>query len=130
MSLPPGRRGALRLIALGVAGWAICGLSMGLGLAWLPLPWALALHAAVSPVAFAALAWINARRGSYLTPLLTATVFIGLALLLDLGLAALVMRDLAMFASPAGTWLPLGLSFLASWLAGALAQRRGVRPLG
>ena len=52
-------------------------------------------------------------------PFPTAVTFMGVAAFLDAAVVSgLVLRDLAMFTSFAGTWLPFGFIFLASWVTG------------
>ncbi|HKI97118.1 MAG TPA: hypothetical protein VKB51_01465, partial [bacterium] len=61
--------GKLAVIALHAAvGWGLCGLSMGLGLATMTLTHAELFHAAVAPIAFAAVSWVYFRHFAYTSP--------------------------------------------------------------
>jgi hypothetical protein len=78
----------------------------------------------------AAIAWavslVYFRKFGYTTPLQTATVFVGLAILLDATLVAgLIEKSYEMFRSPPGTWLPFTMMFLTTYTTGAyLGGRR------
>ena len=126
--LPGSRtRGVLPLLALGLAGWALCGAIMVVGLAVTSLDRTLVIHAVGAPLIFAALSWMYFRRWQVTTPLQTAAVFLGIVMGMDFFLVALLInRSLEMFAGVLGTWLPFGLIFLATLLTGWLQthQRR------
>jgi hypothetical protein len=80
---------------------------------------AIAIHAVAAPFIFAGIAigYFGARGAR--DPLPTAIAFTAIVALLDATVvAALVLRDFAMFASFAGTWLPFMLIFLATWVTG------------
>ena len=81
---------------------------------------ALAIHAVIAPLVFAAIAWHYFRRGAR-APLPTALGFAGVVAALDLVVVAgLVQRSAAIARSVAGFWLPLALIALAVWAVGAL----------
>ncbi|MEI9938577.1 MAG: hypothetical protein WDO69_15275 [Pseudomonadota bacterium] len=102
-------------------GWALCGATMGLLLAATCPPTALAGHALAAPVIFAAVS-ASYFRGPYAwPPFRAATIFASVPALLDLVIVAgFVQRSLSMFQSFIGSWLPLALIFLATWVTGTL----------
>jgi len=114
-------RSVWRLIAYGFAGWALCAATMA-GLMQLgSLTFALVFHAILAPCIFAALSQRYFRARGARAPLFTAAVFTLLVVALDLAVVGgLVMHDTRMFASVAGTWLPLALIFLATWITGSI----------
>ena len=118
-AIDPPARSAWRLLAHGVAGWALCAALMAALLQMTGTGLAIAIHAVAAPLIFGAIAvhYFGARGAR--DPLPTALAFTAIVALLDAGVvAALVLRSFAMFASFAGTWLPFLLIFLATWLTG------------
>ena len=117
----------LAVLALhGAVGWALCGASMGVGLSFTTLPTALAIHAVVAPIAFAAVSWVYFRYFAYTGPAATAAAFLAVVILLDVFVVALLIeRSFAMFASPLGTWIPFALIFAATWITGRVVRGRG-----
>jgi hypothetical protein len=79
------------MTAHGAVGWALCGVTMGIGMAATTLEHALVIHD------------------------VAAAAFLAVVVVFDFCIVALVIeRSLAMFRSPLGTWLPFVLIFLAS----------------
>lgn len=117
----PPARSLPRLIAHAVAGWSACAVVMAVLLAVTSSTAALAVHAFAAPMIFGAIARSYfAARGAR-DPLPVAAAFTAIVAALDLVIVALwIQRSLAMFASFAGTWLPLALIFLATWVTGEL----------
>lgn len=108
------------VVGLAVPAWAGCAATMAIARTIAPLELALVLHALAAPVIFAALAYVYFTRVGDASPLVTALVFLGTALALDLLFALVVPAAWPMFASVLGTWLPLALAFAATWLTGNL----------
>lgn len=107
------------ILAHALAGWAVCGASMGLGLAFFAEPTALAIHAAVAPVAFAIVSWVYFTKFRYTSPFTTAFIFIGVILFLDIFVVSLlIVENFSMFESFTGAWLPMILIFAATWITG------------
>ena len=118
--VPPGGSIA-RLLGHGAAGWALCVATMGLLLAVAGTGTALLLHALAAPIVFTAVSTRYFRLRGARAALPTALTFAGVTAALDLVVVAgLAQRSLATFASPLGTWLPLALIFLVTWITGAL----------
>lgn len=106
----------------GVVGWGLCGAVMGFLLARTTEQRAVAWHAVAAPIIFAVITFVYFTYFGYTGPLVTALVFVGVVITLDvLIVALLIQRDFAMFGSILGTWLPFGLIFLATLSVGSLA---------
>lgn len=120
-TVQPGRS-VVRLVLHGVVGWALCAAVMGV-LLWATTPTAAELvHAFAAPAIFALVAHHYFRERGARSPLPAATVFAVTVALLDLGVVSgLVQRDLAMFTSILGSWLPFALIFFVAWAMGELA---------
>jgi hypothetical protein len=105
--------------ALAVVGWALCFATIGIGQAVTTIDITLIVHAILAPLFFIGLSWLYFRRFPEASPLATAVVFVGIVMALDFFLVALViLRDLAMFASVLGTWIPFASIFAATYLTG------------
>jgi len=110
-----------RLLTHGVVGWALCAVTMFALMKLASLTPALVVHAIAAPLFFALIArnYFGARGARESLP--TAIVWTCTVALLDLVIVAgAVQRSLEMFQSFAGTWLPLGLIFLATWATGEI----------
>jgi|GEM_PF-403508 len=120
-----GVRKAAVILSHALIGWALCGATMGLGLAVTTVQGAQIAHAVLAPAFFIPLSWFYHRRFGYTSPLATAALFLGVILCLDLLVVALlIVKSLDMFRSFLGTWLPLGLIFISTWLTGRAASGR------
>jgi hypothetical protein len=118
------RRAVLILHAL--VGWAVCGVTIGVGRQTVALDTALLIHAAVAPLVFGVLSWLFFRWFPASSALGVALTMLGVVMGLDaLLVAPLLERSYAMFESILGTWLPFASIFVASYLAGRVRQRRG-----
>jgi menaquinone-dependent protoporphyrinogen oxidase len=109
-----------RLLAHAAVGWALCAGALAMLLQVAPGRVALGIHTLLAPVLFAFLArnYFGARGAHEV--LTTAWVWAATVAALDLVLVAgLWQRSLAMFGSVLGTWLPLALIFLSTWVVGA-----------
>jgi hypothetical protein len=120
-----GGREMLVVVVHAAAGWALCLVTIGVGMAVMPLTPALIVHAVGAPVYFSAVSsWYFTRYG-YTTPAHTALIFTGFVVIVDfLLVAVLMLHSLAMFASPLGTWIPFLLIFASTWLTGRVVIRR------
>jgi menaquinone-dependent protoporphyrinogen oxidase len=108
-----------RLAAHAVVGWVLCAASMAALLKLVSLTAALALHAILASLIFTVIAWHYFRARGAREAIQTAIVWATIDALLDLVVVAgVVQHSLAIFMSLAGTWLPLGLIFIATWITG------------
>jgi hypothetical protein len=111
-------------IAHGLAGWALCGVTIGLARKATTLETALIMHAIAAPLIFVVLSLLYLRRPDSWPPLVTASAFLATVLILDaFVIAPLIERSFEMFTSILGTWLPFLLIFLATWCTGVAARR-------
>jgi hypothetical protein len=112
------------LVLHAVVGWATCGSTIAMGRQVLPMETTLLIHAAVAPLAFAALTCLFFRRYPASSAWGVAFTMLGVVLGLDAFVVApFLEHSYAMFASVLGTWLPFGAIFLASYLVGRARQR-------
>ncbi len=123
-----GRRGLPALSLHAFAVWALCALTMGIGLSVASRPHALVAHLMGAPVFATAVAAVYFRRRDAWRPLAAATFVVSFIVLVDLVLVAgVILRSLDMFRSVLGTWLPFALIFGASYATGAAVNRARAR---
>jgi hypothetical protein len=131
MERRPNWQKALIILAHGLVGWALCGAIIGVGRGSIGMGPTLIVHAFGAPLIFAGLTWVYFRYFRFTTPLQTGLIFVGMAMLLDgTVIAMLVEKSFAMFDSLLGTWIPFALIFLATTLTGLLMTRKVDRSLG
>ena len=112
-------RGVAALLLHALAGWAYCGMLIGVGRQFLSMEATLVVHAVGAPIGFALLSLLYFKRFACTTPLQTAIAFLAVVVAMDAFLVAPVFeRSYAMFASPLGTWIPFALIFAATYLTG------------
>jgi menaquinone-dependent protoporphyrinogen oxidase len=115
----PGRTPG-RLVAHGVAGWAIYAAIAGAA-SYGPRALALTVGALAAPLVFAAIASYYFRGRGARAALPTAIAFTAIVAGLDaIVVAGLFQRSAAMFGSVVGTWLPLALIFATTWITGSI----------
>jgi menaquinone-dependent protoporphyrinogen oxidase len=129
-AVEPPARSLARLLGYGFVGWALCAALMAVLLQTVSTGAAIAIHAVAAPLIFTGMAIGYFRAHGARDPLPTAVAFTGIVAALDAAVVAgLVLRDFAMFSSFAGTWLPFGLIFLATWVTGlAMSMMPAPRP--
>ncbi len=124
MSLSPLRKWTVILLHA-LAGWALCGAIMGIGMAVTSVGTTLIVHAIGSPLIFALVSWSYFSRFGYTAPLQTAIIFLSVVLVMDIFVAGLLIQgNLDMFRSVLGTWIPLALSFTSTYGVGLYAKPR------
>jgi hypothetical protein len=105
-------------------GWALCGATMGIGMATMTLENALIVHAIGAPIFFTIISLIYFQKFNYTTALQTAMIFVGFVIAVDFFVVALLInRSLEMFANLLGTWIPFALIFASTYLTGLIVQR-------
>ena len=106
-------------------GWALCGATMLVGRKVTSLENALIIHAISAPIIFAIVSFLYFKKFSYTKPLQTALLFVSLVIFLDVFVVGLfIEKSFEMFASALGTWIPLSLVFVSTYLTGLFAKRR------
>ena len=114
------------ILLLGISGWATCGIVMFVLLNITTIYLSLIIHFIATPFIFLAISNIYFKKFDYTTPILTAFLFTFIVMILDFFVVAMVIeKNLEMFESIMGTWLPFLFIFLTVWLRG-LAIHRGV----
>lgn len=110
-------------MAHALVGWALCGATMGIGMAKTTLRRALVIHAVAAPIIFAIVSVVYFTFFAYSPPLITALGFVAVVIGMDfLVVALLIQRDFAMFRSVLGTWIPFGMIFLSTLIVGLVVQ--------
>jgi hypothetical protein len=116
------------ILAHAFIGWALCGATMGIGLATMRLEDALIVHALAAPVFFTGISLIYFQKFNYTSPFQTALIFVGFVIAMDFFVVALLInRSLDMFAGLLGTWIPFALIFAATYLRGVMVRRSAER---
>jgi hypothetical protein len=109
----------LVILAHGFVGWALCAVTMVIGMATLSMEDALIVHAIGAPIFFTVVSQFYFSKFNYTSPLHTALIFVGFVIFMDFFLVALLInRSLEMFASLLGTWIPFALIFASTYLTG------------
>lgn len=119
------------VLAHALVGWALCGASMGIGMATMSLDNALIVHAITAPIVFTLISLVYFYFFNYTSPIQTALIFVGFVIAMDFFVVALIInKSLDMFASPLGTWIPFGLIFGSTYLTGKYVERRSEYQVG
>ena len=106
------------------AGWALCAATMGIGMAVTTLQNTLVIHAIGAPIFFTVVSWFYFRKFNYTKPLKTALIFVSFVIIVDFFVVALLInRNLEMFASLLGTWIPFVLIFTSTYVTGLLVTK-------
>jgi hypothetical protein len=88
----------------------------------------LIVHAVAAPLIFGVLAAGYFRAFPDAAVVRTAVAWLAIVMLLDLVVVAgLLLRSLAMFQSPLGTWIPFALIFLSVLAVGEVRANRSMR---
>ena len=107
-----------------LAGWALCGAVMGVGMRLFSLQNALLLHLFAAPLIFASLSLSYHKKVPSARPLLVAAGFTVTVMAMDFFLVAMaIQKSFSMFRSFLGTWLPFGMIFMSSWRTGISMRR-------
>jgi len=100
-----------------LVGWALCAATIGICLQLTSLINALIIHAVGAPVYFTLVSRNYFKRFSYTSPIQTSTIFVCFVIFMDFFIVALlIQRNLGMFTSLLGTWIPFLLIFLSTYL--------------
>jgi hypothetical protein len=115
----------LVLLLYALVGCALCGAVMAFASALVPIQTAMLIHAAAIPLIFGVLTLGYYSRQRYFDPFVVGFTFVAVALFMDVIVVAyFVLGSFEMFQSLLGVWIPLGLIFFSTYLAGLYATRR------
>jgi menaquinone-dependent protoporphyrinogen oxidase len=118
----PAGRSPVRVAEYGLVGAAVAAAVLVFTTAFLPMWFALTLHAGAMPVVFAALAIRHQGADGARSPALVALAWIAITCVVDVAVIDhLLGARLTLSTSLVGLWLPLALSFASAWAAGAIA---------
>ena len=113
------------VLAFALIAQALCWAIMVVGRAVTSLENTLIAHAIGAPIIAVVVSSIYYKKFNYTTPLQTAVVFVSVVIAMDVFIVALLIeKSFEMFASPIGTWIPISLIFLATYLTGLFAAKR------
>lgn len=105
-------------------GWALCGATMGIGMATMSMQTTLIVHAIGAPIFFTIISYSYFTKFNYTPPLQTALIFVSFVILVDFFLVAMVIeKSFVMFASLLGTWIPFMLIFASTYLTGFVVTK-------
>ena len=105
-------------------GWALCGATMGIGMAVTSIENALIIHAIAAPIIFATISLIYFKKFNYTTPLQTAIIFVFFVVFMDVFVVALLIeKSFEMFTNILGTWVPFALIFISTYLTGLYTKK-------
>jgi hypothetical protein len=108
-----------------LVGWALCAATIGICLQLTSLTNALIIHAIGAPIFFFLVSWNYFKRFSYTSSVQTSMIFVFFVIFMDFFIVALlIQRNLAMFASLLGTWIPFLLIFVSTYLTGRWWARK------
>ena len=112
------------IVVYALIGWTLCFATIGIGRALLPLQAALTIHAVAAPIFFLLLSVSYFKRFNYTTPLQAALLFVGIVIALDFFVVSLlILRNMEMFTSLLGTWIPFALIFTSTYITGLYITR-------
>jgi peptidoglycan/LPS O-acetylase OafA/YrhL len=105
-------------------GWALCEATLLVGSSVTSYDNALIFYAIAAPIFFVGVSLVYFRKFNDTSPVQTAAIFSAYVLIMDLFVVALLIdHSLRLFSNLLGTWIPIGLIFLSTWLVGRLVTR-------
>ena len=115
------------IAAHALVGWALCAAIIAIGFQLWSVDTALIVHAVAVPIVYLVVSLVYFRWFGYTTPIQTALIFLVNTILLDFFVVSLlIQKNLEMFTSPIGTWIPFALIFLTTYLVGTLIIQRSL----
>ncbi|HVM70853.1 MAG TPA: hypothetical protein VMT91_03780 [Anaerolineales bacterium] len=113
--------------------WVFCAAVMGIGRAITTEQNAFIIHAVAAPIVATLVSMNYFKKFHYTSPLFTGIIFVLVPAAMDLLIMALlILRSMDMFISQGslfGTWIPLTLIFLATYLTGMAITKSTPRPV-
>ena len=115
---------SLVVLAHAFVGWALCGLTMGIGMATTSLHTTLIIHVIAAPIIFCLVSSLYFKKFHYTSLIQTAIIFVLFVVLLDILIVALLIeKNFEMFVSILGTWIPFILIFISTYLTGIFQRK-------
>ncbi len=106
-------------------GWFLCAATMGIGSSLTSMQNTLYIHATLAPVFFFLISTFYFKKFGHFSPFATAAYFTVFIVLIDFVLVALIiLGSLEMFTSVLGTWIPFGLIFVSTYVAGIIFKQK------
>lgn len=107
--------------------WALCGATIAIGRSVTTMQITLVIHAIAAPIFAFAVSMFYYRKFNFTSPIWTAIIFLLVVIAMDAGLVAPVFeKSYVMFESILGTWIPLVLIFLSTYITGLIVKGRAV----
>lgn len=107
------------ILLFGVIGWAACGAVFYVGEIIFKTYLAILIHFILAPVIFAILSYVYFKYFNLTSSLKTAVAVTGIVISLDFFIVALLIeKNLQMFTSVMGTWLPFVFIFITVFTTG------------
>jgi hypothetical protein len=115
------------IIIHALIGWILCAATMGIGTAITTIDNALYIHAILAPVFFIAVSFNYFRKYNSITPIKASVAFVAFVIIVDFFVVALVIqRNLDMFSSILGTWIPFMLIFVSTYVTGMIINHKRI----
>lgn len=112
------------ILGFSFVGWALCGATMGIGMAVTSILNAQIIHAIAAPLIFIAISLLYFKKFNYTGPLATAIIFVAFALFMDFFVVSLlIVKNFGMFSSILGLWIPMASIFAVTYLIGLWSQK-------
>jgi len=103
--------------------WALCGATIVIGRSLTTMELTLIIHAIGAPIFANIVTIVYYKKFDYTSPICTALIFLLFVIAMDAGLVAPVFeKSYEMFKSILGTWIPLSLIFLSTYITGLIIQ--------
>jgi len=104
--------------------WALCGGTMAIGRSVTTIELTLIIHAIGAPVFAFIVSTVYYKKFNYTSSFWTAFIFLLFIIAMDAGLVAPVFeKSYEMFKSILGTWIPLSLIFLSTYITGLIMKK-------
>ena len=105
--------------------WVLCGATIAVGRSITTIESTLIIHAIGAPIFAFIVSMVYYKKFNYTSPICTAFIFLLFVIAMDAGLVAPVFeKSYGMFKSILGTWIPLSLIFLSTYITGLIIKRK------
>ena len=103
--------------------WALCAATIAIGRSITTIESTLIIHAIGAPIFAFIVAMVYYKKFNYTSPICTAFIFLLFVITMDAGLVAPVFeKSFRMFRSILGTWIPISLIFISTYITGLIIQ--------